>query len=183
MRSSIKLAVLLIAVSIVSSGCATMRYPSAYKVEGKEVKNFKELDDDKALKLVALIYNIKSEATEDSIARSIALEEYLALLAKRNSKYIKKSGIFDIKYDKVKLSVWEDEELIRLCDALAPKTENFYMDSAAELTEIQNAQRIMYLTAINAIAREIHKRQNTKTVMSVASQVLLTALSAAMALI
>src|SRR3989338_3137426 len=94
---------LLIILSIAMAGCATMRFPGAYKVEGKEFSQFKELDDERALKVVALIYNVKFEGWEDNIARSIALEEYLSLLKKRGSRYIKKSGIFNIQYDKAKL--------------------------------------------------------------------------------
>jgi hypothetical protein len=160
-----------------------MNYPNAYKVEGKEYKQFKELDDDRALKLVALIYNVTPDTWEDGVARSVALEEYMTLLSKRNSKYIKNSGIFDAKYDKVALSKWKSEDLVRLFDALSPKTEQYYMDVAPELTETQNAQRIVYLTAVNAIDTEMKKRQNTQTVVSVAGQVLMTALSIALSMI
>jgi hypothetical protein len=160
-----------------------MNYPNAYKVEGKEYKQFKELDDDRALKLVALIYNVTPDTWEDGVARSVALEEYMTLLSKRNSKYIKNSGIFDAKYDKVALSKWKSEDLVRLFDALSPKAEQYYMDVAPELTETQNAQRIVYLTAVNAIDTEMKKRQNTQTVVSVAGQVLMTALSIALSMI
>lgn len=173
----------MIFVSALLSGCATMQYPRDYKVEGKVVKNFKELDDDKALKLIALIYNVKTETWEDGIARSIALEEYQKLVSKRNSKLVKNSGVLKIEYDKAKLSKWKDEDLIKLYDTLNPKTDGYYMDAAPELSEIENARRIMYLTAINSIAQELKKRENTKTVISVAGQVLLTALSAALAMI
>ena len=78
------------------SGCATMRYPKDFKVEGRQVTDFKQLDDEKALKLVVLIYNIKPQDSEDRIARSISLDEYIKLLAKRNSPYLKKSGIFKV---------------------------------------------------------------------------------------
>jgi len=61
MRSLIKPTVLLLFVVMILSGCATMRYPRAYKVEGNEVQEFKDLDDDKALKAVVMIYNIKSD--------------------------------------------------------------------------------------------------------------------------
>lgn len=183
MKNLIKAIALLTAVTLASSGCATMNYPGAYKIEGKEFKQFKELDDDKALKLVALVYNVQTETWEDGIARSITLEEYLALLAKRNSRYIKNSGIFDAKYEKVKLSKWKDEDLIKLFDALSPKADAYYMDAAPELGEVQNAQRIIYLTAINAIDTEMKKRRNTKSAVSIAAQLLLSAASVALAMI
>lgn len=183
MKNLIKTTAFVIAVSIIVSGCATMNYPAAYKVEGKEFKEFKELDDDKALKLVALIYNVSTETWEDGIARSIALEEYMTLLAKRNSKYIKKSGIFDAKYDKVKISGWKDTDLIKLYDSLSPKSDTYYMDVAPELTETENARRIVYLTAVNAIDKEMKKRRNTQGAVSIAGQVLMTALSVALSMI
>jgi len=183
MKNFIKTTILITAAGLVISGCATMNYPTAYKVEGKEYAEFKELDDDRALKLVALIYNVAVENWEDGIARSVALEEYMTLLDKRNSKYIKNSGIFEAKYDKIKLSAWKDEDLIKLFNALAPKADLYYMDAAPELTEIQNAQRIVYLTAINAIDTEMKKRRNTKSAVSIASQILMTALSVALSVI
>jgi hypothetical protein len=160
-----------------------MRYPTTYKVEGKEVKDFKDLDDDKALKAVVLIYNSKSDVWEDSLARSIALEEYLKLLKNRKSAYIKKSGIFNIRYDKVKISKIKDEDLARLHDALMPKAEVYHMDSAPELSEIQNANRIIYLTAIISVEQELKRRDNTRNAISIAGQVLVTILTVALQMI
>ncbi len=174
---------MLVVLSVAASGCVTMRLPSAYKVEGQEFKEFKELDDERALKLVALIYNVKFEAWEDNIARSIALEEYLNLLKKRGSRYIRKSGIFNIKYDKARLSKWKDEDLEKLFDNLAPKTDAYYMETAPELTEVENARRIIYLTAINSVEREFKKRNNTRTALAVAGDILVGILTVAMSMI
>lgn len=183
MRCPLKSAVLLICLCAMVSGCATIRYPSAYKVEGKEFKEFKDLSDDQALKVVALIYSVMPEGWEDGIARSLALEEYMKLLAKRNSKYIKDSGIFDAKYDKVKLSTWKDEDLIKLFDHLAPKARTYYAESAIELTETQNAERITCLTATNSVVAELKNRDITQKAFSVAINVLMTALSVALSMI
>jgi hypothetical protein len=160
-----------------------MRYPDAYKVEGKEYKEFKELDDEKALKLVALIFNVKHDVWEDGIARSIALDEYLGLLAKRKSKYVKDSGVFKIEYEKVKLSAWGDEDLMKLYDTIEPKAQSYYMEAAPELNEIQNAERIVYLTALGAIETETKKRNNSRNAVSIAGQILMTALSVALSMI
>jgi hypothetical protein len=165
------------------SGCATMHYPKTYKVEGKEVREFKELDDDKALKLVVLIYNVKHEEWKESIARSIALQEYIRLLAKRRSAYLKKSGIFEVKYDKVKLKTWKDPDLIKLYESLTPKAEIYYVEAAPQLSDVQNAERIMYLTAMSAIDTEMKKRDNTRNVVSIASQVLIGALTVALSML
>ncbi len=183
MRLSVKLLAPLVCLAVAASGCATMHYPAAYKVEGKEVKKFEELDDDRALKLIALIYNVKYETWEDGIARSIALEEYLGLLAKRRSQYVKKSDIFGIKYDKVKLSSWENEDLVKLYDALIPRADIYYMEAAPELTEAQNARRIVYLTAINVVAKELKKRNNARSAISVVSRILIGVLTVAISLI
>jgi len=168
---------------MILSGCATTRYPSAYKIEGMEVKEFKELDDERALKILALIYNVRHENWEDGIARSLTLEEYLNLIRKRKSKYIKKSGIFEIEYEKVKLSKWKDKDLVRLYDILSPKAGEYYMDFAQELSEKENAQRIVYLTAINSVSKELKKRDIAYKALSIAGQILGTLLTVALSLI
>lgn len=183
MRSSAKPIALVLCLVIALGGCATMRYPKAFKVEGVEFGEFKEIDDDRALKLVALIYNFKTETWEDGTARSIALEEYLKLLFGRKSKYIKNSGVFGLKYDKAGLSTRTDDDLIKLYDILEPKADAYYIDSAPELTEIENTKRIVYLTALNSIARELKIRDGKRTTFSIVGQVLLTALSAALAML
>lgn len=164
-------------------GCATMRYPGAYKVEGMEFKDFTQIDDDRALKVVALIYNVKPEGWEDGIARSLALQEYQGLLAKRKSQYVKKSGIFDIEYERVKLSSWSDNDLVRLYECLEPKARMYYTDSAPELSESQNARRIIYLTGINAAIAELKKRDITQKTIAIAGQVLSGALMVALSFI
>jgi len=183
MRSSVKLTASVLCFAMALAGCATMRYPKAYKVAGEEFKEFKELDDDRALKLVALIYNFKAEAWEDGTARSIALEEYLKLLIKRKSKYIRDSGVFAMKYEKADISGWGDDDLIKLYDILEPKTDAYYIDSAPELTEIENTKRIVYLTALNSIAKELRNREGKKTAFSIVGNVLLTAISVALSMI
>jgi hypothetical protein len=175
--------ILLACTSALLCGCATMRYPCAYKVEGKEAKDFKDLDDDRALKLVALIYNVKCETREDGIARSISLEEYQSLLARRKSEYIKRSGIFDIQYEKVRIAKWSDDDIIKLGDCLSCRTGRYYSESAGDLSETQNAERIMYLTAMGSIAKELKKRDITRKSLLVAGQVLSAALTFALAFI
>ena len=175
--------VIILCACVLVSGCATMRFPSVYKVEGREVKDFKELDDDKALKLVTLIYNVKHEVWEEGLARSIALEQFIGLLAKRKSQYIRKSGIFNVTYDKVKLAAWADEDLGKLYDALEPKASAYYVDAAPDLTDVQNAERIMYLTATSAVETEMKKRNSKRTAFAFAGNILVGALSIAMAML
>jgi hypothetical protein len=160
-----------------------MRYPRTYKVEGKVVKEFKELDDDKALKLVVMIYNIKHEDKLDSIARSIALDEYISLLAKRNSPYLKKSGIFKVQYKKVDLKKWDDRQLAGFFEDIRPKAERFYAGAGTEISETQNTERIMYLTALSAVDTELRRRDNTRDVIKVGGQILFGVLTAALAIL
>lgn len=181
MRHPVRSVVIMVCLSALLSGCATMRYPHTYKVEGKEFAEFKDLDDDKALKVVALIYNVKHECSEDNAARSIALEEYLGLISKRNSPYIKNSGIFNEQYEKVRLSTYGDEELLALYQCLEPKALEY--SGRGDLTEAQNAERIVYLTAINAVVKEMKKRDITQKAIMIAGQVLSTALTVALAMI
>lgn len=178
-----RLTVLAAVLSTALCGCATMQYPRSYKVEGKEFREFSQLDDDKALKLVAQIYNVKHETWEDNMARSIALDEYISLLRKRKSMYIKKSGIFNIKYDKVKVSSWKKEELEKLYDLLEQKAYNYHMESSYKLTENENAQRITYLTALSCVATELERRENTDKAMGTAAQILVGVVGIALSLI
>lgn len=178
-----KIIVVFCIFALLVSGCATMRYPRTYKVEGKEVMDFKQLDDDKALKLVVMIYNINPKDWEDGVAKNISLGEYINLLSKRNSAYLKKSGIFEVKYDKVILKTWKDPDLLKLYDTLVPKTEKYYVEEGPGLSETQNTERIMYLTALSAIDTELRRRDNTRSAMGIAGQVLMGALTVALALL
>jgi hypothetical protein len=170
-------------LALLVSGCATMRYPYTFKVEGKQVIDFKQLDDDKALKLVVMIYNISPKDWEDGIARNVSLGEYINLLSKRNSDYLRKSGIFEVKYDKINLKAWKDPDLLKLYDTLIPKTEKYYVEEAPGLSEVQNTERIMYLTALSAIDTELRRRDNTRNAMGITGQVLMGALTVALALL
>jgi hypothetical protein len=183
MRKTILHTMILCGLALLVSGCATMRYPHTYKVEGKEVMDFKQLDDDKALKLVVMIYNISPKDWEDGIARNVSLEEYINLLLRRNSSYLKRSGIFGVKYDKVVLKTWKYPDLLKLYDTLIPKTEKYYTEQGPGLSEVQNTERIMYLTALSAIDTELRKRDNTRSAMSIAGQILMGALTIALALL
>jgi len=77
----------------------------------------------------------------------------------------------------------KDDDLERLYDALLPKAELFFMDSAPELSEAQNANRIVYLTAISSVITELKKRDNARNVISIAGQVLVTVLTVALQMI
>lgn len=160
-----------------------MQFPGAYKVEGVEAQKFVELDDEHALKIVALIYNVKHEEWEDGIARNLALEQYMALLKKRKSEYVEKSGVFDIKYDKVNLRKWKDADLVNLYRKLLPRSKDYYIDASAELNDRQNAERILYLTALNTVSTEINRRKNTRNAIEIASQLLVGALTVALSFI
>lgn len=183
MRPPVLVLTALLCTCAITSGCATIRYPTSYRIEGKEAKEFKDLDDEKALKLVVAIYNVKYEDWEDGIARSIALQEYIGMLGKRKSAYLKDSGVFEMQYDKVKLPSWNDDDLMKLYDSLEPKARPYYLDASAELTEVQNTARIMFLTAESVVAAEMKKRNMRHTTLAVATQVLVGVLTMALSLI
>ena len=185
MQNSLRLPVAVFCACAVlsTSGCATMRYPKTYKVDGTVFKEFKELDDEKALKLVVLICNVKHVEWEDNMARSIALKEYIGLLEKRKSAYLKKSGIFKFEYERVNLRSWADNDLMNLYDSLVPKAEGYYLDVAPKLNDFQNAERIAYLTALSAIGTEMKRRNNTRNVVTFTSQILVGALSVALSML
>ena len=109
--------------------------------------------------------------------------EYIKLLAKRNSPFLKKSGIFKVQYRKVRLKSWNDQALVDLYNALAPKAEKFYIDQQPEVSDSQNTERIMYLTAMSAVDTELRRRDNTRSAMSMAGQVLMGALTVALSLL
>ena len=68
-------------------------------------------------------------------------------------------------------------------DCLYPKACRYYEDTAADLTETQNAERIVYLTAVNVVAKELKKRDITAKAMSFAGQILVGVLSIALGMI
>lgn len=152
-------------------------------MEGQELVRFKDLSDDQALKMVVLIYNVKPELWEDEISRSITLSEYMALLKKRHSKYVKNSGIFDLEYKKENLKKWSDEDLLKIFNALDSKSRNYYEMTAGELSERENAVRIMRLTAMSVIVKELKTRTGTRAAMQVLGQALTVALSIAISVI
>jgi hypothetical protein len=57
------------------------------------------------------------------------------------------------------------------------------MESAPDLSEMQNAERIVYLTSLGAVETEMQQRNNSRNAVSIASQVLLSALSIALSMI
>jgi hypothetical protein len=83
----------------------------------------------------------------------------------------------------VKLKTWKDPDLVRLYDSLIPKADTYYLDVAPELNDKQNAERIMYLTALSVIDTELRNRNNTRNVVTIAGQVLLGVLTAALSML
>lgn len=145
--------------------------------------SFKDLSDDQAMKMFALIYNLKVDTWEDETAKGIALSEFREFLKKRKSKFIKKSGIFEVEIEKVDLKKWTDHDLMKVYNALEPKARVYYESSAADLSEEENARRVMYLTAMSAIVKDLRNRETTQGALQVAGDVLMIALSVALSFI
>jgi len=165
------------------TGCATTRQQLGYKVEGKEYKTFEELDDDKALKMVVMIYNVDTNSEEEIVAKNITLTKYMRMLKGRNSKYLKESGVFDLSYEKIYLNKWHDEDIMRVFKYLQSQPEKYDFETAAELPEQLNARRIVYLTAMVSIAEEAKKRDSTRYAMDMFGNFLGIALAVAVSLI
>ncbi len=165
------------------TGCATTRQQLGYKVEGKEYKTFEELDDDKALKMVVMIYNVNTNSEEEITAKNIALTKYMKILKARNSKYLKESGVFDLSYEKIYLSKWHEEDLVRIFKHLQYQPEKYDFETTTELTEQQNTRRIVYLTAMVALAEEVKNRDNTRYAMDMFGNLLGIALAVAVSVI
>ncbi len=174
---------IVIALCFSLTGCATTRQQLGYKVEGKEYKTFEELDDDKALKMVVMIYNVNTNSQEEIAAKNIALTKYMRILKGRNSKYLKESGVFDLGYEKIYLNKWHDEDLRRVFKYLQSQPEKYDFETTAELTEQQNTRRIVYLTAMVSIAEEVKKRDNSRYAMDVFGNMLGVAIAVAVSLI
>lgn len=173
----------MLCASLALSGCATTMQNHGYKVEGKEYVNFEDLDDDHALKMVVMLYNAPAETYEESVAKHLSIEKYTELLKKRNSKYLKNSGVYDLKYEKIDIKKWTDEELLVVYDTLDIKSKRHKYMPVSSLTEEENTKRIVHLTAVDIIAKELKGRANTRQAWGFVANALAIAASIAVSII
>lgn len=170
--------------AFILAGCASTRLTHGYKVEGQQIAEFENLSDELALKMVILIYNTTTDGFSEETAKSITLDKYIILLDKRKSKYLEDSGVFDLTYEKIDIKKWSDQDLIKVFEELRAETMLKYQHrTISHLTEEENAHRIIHLTGLKEIARELKARENTRYAWDIAGQVLATALSVAVSII
>ncbi|MEA3489385.1 MAG: hypothetical protein U9R44_03460 [Candidatus Omnitrophota bacterium] len=165
------------------SGCATTKHHYGYKLEGKEYKTFAELDDEHALMMIVMIFNVPAETFEDGVAKNITISRFMETLGKRKSAYLKNSGVFGLAHEKVELKNWNDDDLLAVYNALEPKVSAHYLKPVSELSDRENAARIVRLTGMSAVVSELRKRSNTRQAWNVLAQVLVVALNVALAAI
>jgi hypothetical protein len=174
---------ILLCASLLLSGCASGKYAHGYKVGEQEFVAFDDLSDENALKMVVLIHNVPAETYEEGVAKNLALKEYTGLLKKRNSKYLKESGIFELTYDKINFNEWDDEDLLTIFEALERKSNKYKYTPVSSLTDKENAARIVHFTGMAILAKELKKRINTQRAWAFVSNALTVALGVALAFI
>ena len=166
------------------AGCATTKFRYNYKIDGEECADFNKLSDEQALKAVVMTYNVKTESADELIAKTLTLQSQMDMIAKRKSAYIKSSGVFDeIKFDRLDLKTWTDDDLILAYNTLKDKGNLSYDKPSATLNEKENARRIIYMTGMQALVNELERRENTRQAWGVAAQLLSAALTVAVSMI
>jgi len=176
---------MFLCLALALNGCVTAGHQLKYKyvLEGKEYKNLKELNDDQALEMGALIYNARVETSAEKAAKNLTIERYLDDLRKRRSKKIKESGILELEYEEVDLKGWKREELVGMFESLKAQIDYSASQPSENTTERENARMIIHATGINSIVSELKRRQDTETFWQVFSQVLVIAANVALSLI
>lgn len=175
--------VLTLFVCISLTGCAATHHNIGYIKGDSQYRKFSQLNDDQALDMVVLIYNTPTEVYEETIAKNITIDEFLAALKKRKSRSIEESGIFEIKYEKVVLKEWPDEMLVQVYESLDNRINDHDPEPVSELTHEENALRVMRLTARDSIVKEGKRRDNTKIFKEIAANAAMVALNVALMII
>lgn len=168
---------------LILSGCATTGNVGVLDGGGKKSKKFKQLSDEEALKTVVTMYNVVTEAGDDQVAKSIALDVYLQELMKRKSAYIASSGVFELSYEHQALDKWTDREIAEMYKTLECKVQVYETTKPEELNEDGKALRLIRITAMDAVYKEGTKRDIFRNAMDVAMNALMIAANIALAMI
>ncbi|MDP8298732.1 MAG: hypothetical protein P9L88_02340 [Candidatus Tantalella remota] len=170
---------LVLALAFVITGCATTRHHFGYKVDGKAYTKFDELTDEQALKMTILVFNVRTEAYDDGVARSVTLTELMEQLKKRKSSYLKNSKVFELHYETIDIESWSDDDLIGMYNALEAKMSVYNGRDIVALSDRENALRIARITGMTEMVNELKRRQNKRQAWNIFAQVLTTALQVA----
>lgn len=114
--------------------------------------------DGEALRFGTIIYNLSPQDYEGEMAKNIAFGEYLKKLKRKRSKLVRGSGIFDLKYEPVKISSLPNAELLKLHELYASRLGTYEGVRDIELSEDEEGYRIIYATSTKAIRKELGKR-------------------------
>ena len=179
MRRINKYLLLSIAFCLLLSGCATTGNKLAYDKHADKFKLLDDVSDEKALETYILIYNVQPRAWNIETAKNLSLEEFAYALKKRKSRLIKESGVFDLEYSKVDLSKWTDAQVLEFYDYLDASVKRVDINAIPESTDDENALRIIYMTARDAIAKEGYRREGLRNFWTIFGQVVNIALAIA----
>lgn len=183
MKRTQKYLLLIIALCFFVSGCATTGNKLAYDKNSEKFKLLDDVSDEKALETYILIYNVQPRTWEIETAKNLSLEEFLEALKKRKSKVIKESGVFELEYDAVDLSKWSDAQVLEFYDQMDAAVKNVHVPAIPESTDDENALRIIYMTAREAVAKEGNRREGLRNLWMIFGKVANIALAVAISII
>jgi len=177
--------VMTVAMCVSVYGCASTgnNAKGIYISEKAEYKEFKELTDQEAVDMVCRIYNVIARTRFEEMAKSIALSEYMKALGKRKSALVRDSGILNVEYEKVDIRKWTNDEIISFNSLLNARLAKYSTEPLAYLTDEENIERVVFLTARECVASDIKRRQGFEYGMGVAEMLLGAAASAALSFI
>ena len=179
-----RLLILTLCISIAGAGCAgTKGNIIGYSEENPEAKKFKDLSDREALNMVVVIYNVEPRDNEDNLAKTIAIQTYMAEMKKRKSKYLKESGIFEVEVTEIDLKKWDDKKVAALYKYLDDKIYAGAWDRLSELPGDEKDLMVIRMTARDVLYKEGRTRDVVRQSAEVAGHVLMTALSIAASMI
>lgn len=168
---------------IALAGCATTGGGDIHARAGQHATKFKKLSDEEALKIVAAVYNCRSEAPMDMTAKNITLGTYIDDLKKRRSKYLEDSGVFQLSFDREDIKKWTDRQIVETFRALETKALQYERTGEADLREEEKTAQLIRLTAMDAIYREGKRRDLFRNILEASMRALTIAASIAAAMI
>ena len=133
--------------------------------------------------MTILVFNIRTEAYDDAVARSVTISELMEQLKKRKSAYLNNSKVFDLSYESIDIQKWTDEDLISMYNSLEAKMSVYNGRGVAELSDRENALRIARITGMTEMVNELKRRQNKRQAWNIFAQVLTTTLQVALSAI
>ena len=157
--------VLIICLCIALPGCVSLGGKTAMDPGPGRARNFNDLSDEDALKMVLKLEEAKPQTEEDGVAKNIALGGYIDELKKRNSSYIAGSGVLRVPYPKEDLKKWALKDLDKMYRALDASMMIYKGVKISDLDEEERALRAIRMTANDAVARERRRRDLSRGIL------------------